>query len=157
MNGVFGSEVALTAFDVTVGPDFMHEMYSSQIGPRWFMTVGPFICALGMLTLIWLGPDTRYWPNVLPGVMLFGFGLVLVVAPLTATALNSAPEEKSGIASAVNNGLASAGPLIVIAVLGIAGIEHAYILGILLCAGLACAAGMISFTFVRNPSPSDSQ
>jgi EmrB/QacA subfamily drug resistance transporter len=125
--------------------------YSAQIGPRWFMTAGPILCAIAMLTLIWLGPETRYWTSIFPGVLLFGFGLVLVVAPLTATALNSAPKEKSGIASAVNNGFASAGPLIVIALLGVAGVERAYTLGILLCAGLSCTAGAISFAFVHNP------
>ena len=124
--------------------------YSSRFGPRWFMTVGPILCAAGMISLVWLGPDTRYWPNVLPGVLLFGFGLVLVVAPLTATALNSAPKDKSGIASAVNNGLASAGPLIVIALLGVAGIDHAYVMGVTLCAVLALAAGAISLSFVRK-------
>jgi hypothetical protein len=97
-----------------------------------------------------LGPDSHYWPNVLPGVLLFGFGLVLVVAPLTATALNSAPKEKSGIASAVNNGLSSAGPLIVIALLGVAGIDKAYVLGVTLCAGLALGAGVLSLAFVRK-------
>ena len=124
--------------------------YSSRFGPRRFMTVGPVLCAVGMLSLVWLGPDTRYWPNVLPGVLLFGFGLVLVVAPLTSTALNSAPKAKSGIASAVNNGLASAGPLIIIALLGVASIDHTYILGVTLCAGLALAAGAVSLVFVRK-------
>jgi hypothetical protein len=127
--------------------------YSSKFGPRWFMTAGPVLCAIGMLAQVRLGPDTRYVWNVLPGVLLFGFGLVLVVAPLTATALNSAPREKSGIASAINNGLASAGPLIVVALLGVAGAGHAYTLGILLCAGLALAAGGISFAFVRKARP----
>lgn len=124
--------------------------YSAKFGPRWFMAAGPVLCAGGMLTLLGLGPNSHYWPNVLPGVLLFGFGLVLVVSPLTATALNSAPKEKSGIASAVNNGLSSAGPLIVIALLGVAGIDKAYVLGVTLCAGLALCAGVVSFAFVRR-------
>ncbi len=128
--------------------------YSSKIGPRWFMTLGPVLCAAGMLSLIGLGPETRYLPNVLPGVLLFGFGLVLVVAPLTATALNSAPESKSGVASAINNGLASAGPLIVIALIGVAGIDHAYALGVTLCAALALGAGAIALLFVRKAGAS---
>ena len=70
-------------------------------------------------------------------------------------ALNSAPKDKSGIASAVNNGLASAGPLIVIALLGVAGIDHAYVLGVTLCAGLALAAGAISLAFVRKVAAND--
>ena len=124
--------------------------YSSRIGPRWFMTLGPFFCAAGMLSLLSLGPQTGYVFGVLPGVLLFGMGLVLTVAPLTATALNSAPDEKSGIASAINNGAASAGPLIVIALLGLSGIEHAYVFGVWLCAILAALAGLVSFVFVRK-------
>lgn len=124
--------------------------YSAKFGPRWFMTVGPMMCAAGMLSLVWLGPETRYWPDVLPGVLLFGFGLVLVVAPLTSTALSSAPKEKSGVASAVNNGLASAGPLIIIALIGVAGIDRAYVLGVVLCSVLALAAGVIALVWVRK-------
>jgi hypothetical protein len=33
----------------------------------------------------------------------FGFGLGIAVAPLTATAMSTAPAQHSGIASAVNN------------------------------------------------------
>ena len=82
--------------------------------------------------------------------MLFGIGLTLTVAPLTATALNSAPDKKSGVASAINNGLASAGPLIVIALLGLGGLEHAYVLGVWICVVLAAIAGLISLVFVRG-------
>ena len=124
--------------------------YSSRIGPRWFMTLGPLFCAAGMLSLLSLGPHTAYLSGVLPGVLLFGVGLVLTVAPLTATALNSAPDEKSGIASAINNGLATAGPLIVIALLGLGGPELAYVFGVLLCVVLAALAGLVSLVFVRK-------
>jgi EmrB/QacA subfamily drug resistance transporter len=124
--------------------------YSSRLGPRWFMAIGPFFCAAGMLTLLPLGSATTYLAGVLPGVLLFGIGLTLTVAPLTATALNSAPDEKSGIASAINNGLASAGPLIAIALLGLGGLEHAYVLGVSICVGLAALAGAVSLVFVRK-------
>jgi EmrB/QacA subfamily drug resistance transporter len=124
--------------------------YSSRFGPRWFMSLGPIFCAAGMLSLLPLGPQTAYLSGVLPGVLLFGVGLVLTVAPLTATALNSAPDEKSGIASAINNGAASAGPLIVIALLGLGGIDRAYVFGVWLCVILATLAGLVSFAFVRK-------
>jgi EmrB/QacA subfamily drug resistance transporter len=124
--------------------------YSSRMGPRWFMGLGPFFCAAGMLALLPLGSQTTYLTGVLPGILLFGIGLTLTVAPLTATALNSAPDEKSGIASAINNGLASAGPLIAIALLGLGGLEHAYVLGVWTCVILAVLAGTISLIFVRN-------
>ena len=124
--------------------------YASRAGPRWLMTIGPLFCSAGMLTLLSLGPQTTYLTGVLPGVLLFGVGLVLTVAPLTATALNSAPDEKSGTASAINNGLATAGPLIVIALLGLGGLEHAYFLGVWLCIILAALAALVSFAFVRK-------
>ncbi len=124
--------------------------YSARLGPRWFMGTGPLFCAAGMLTLLPLGPGTTYFAGVLPGILLFGIGLTLTVAPLTATALNSAPDEKSGIASAINNGLASAGPLIAIALLGLGGLEHAYILGVSICIALAVLAGAVSLVFVRK-------
>lgn len=125
--------------------------HSSLMGPRWFMGVGPLFCAAGMLTLLPLGPETTYLAGVLPGILLFGVGLTLTVAPLTATALNSAPDEKSGIASAINNGLASAGPLIAIALLGLGGLEHVYVIGVWTCIILAVLAGAVSLAFVRNP------
>jgi EmrB/QacA subfamily drug resistance transporter len=124
--------------------------YSSRLGPRWFMGLGPFFCAAGMLTLLPLGSGTTYLTGVLPGILLFGVGLTLTVAPLTATALNSAPDDKSGIASAINNGLASAGPLIAIALLGLGGLEHAYVVGVSICVGLAALSGAVSLVFVRK-------
>jgi EmrB/QacA subfamily drug resistance transporter len=124
--------------------------YASNAGPRWLMTAGPLFCAAGMFTLLSLGPQTAYVTGVLPGVLLFGVGLVLTVAPLTATALNSAPDEKSGTASAINNGLSTAGPLIVIALLGLGGLDRAYILGVWLCIILAILAALVSFAFVRK-------
>ena len=126
--------------------------YSARIGPRLFMTLGPLFCAAGMLLLLSLGPHTTYLAGILPGVLLFGAGLVLTVAPLTATALNSAPDEKSGIASAISNGLATAGPLIVIALLGLGGLDHAYVFGVWLCIILAVLAGLVSLFFVRKPA-----
>lgn len=126
--------------------------YASKFGPRWFMSLGPLFCATGMLTLPPRGPQTTYLAGVLPGVVLFGIGLTLTVEPLNATALNAASDEKSGIASAINNGLASAGPLIAIALLGIDGFEHAHVLGVWTYAVLAVLAGATSLAFVRNTS-----
>jgi EmrB/QacA subfamily drug resistance transporter len=123
--------------------------WSDKKGPRWFMTIGPLLCALGILFVLNLTPGIPYITGILPGVLLFSIGLAIVVAPLTATALRSAPDEKSGIASAINNGVATAGPLIVIALLGLLGTTHLYSFSIILCAALCVLAGAISFVFVR--------
>src|SRR4051812_30648543 len=91
---------------------------ADRIGPRVFMGTGPLIGGAG---IIWLGqidasPD--YWTDILPGVLVFGLGLSLTVAPLTATVLGGVAEEHAGIASAVNNATARIGSLLAVAAIG---------------------------------------
>ena len=67
--------------------------------------------------------------DVLPGAIVFGLGLSLMIAPLTATVLAAAPDEHAGIASGVNNAVARAGALLAVAALpvavGLHGAEYA--------------------------------
>ena len=90
---------------------------AERIGPRLQMTAGPLICAAGLLLALRLGRSASYVTGVLPAVTVFGLGLACLVAPLTATALSSAPEEHAGVASGVNNAVARAASLIAIAAL----------------------------------------
>lgn len=126
---------------------------SGKWGPRWFMTTGPILAGLGILTLLPLEPGSSYWWNVLPGIVLFGLGLSTTVAPLTTTVLASVEESDSGIASAVNNAVSRVSGLVVIALLGLFGAVHAYQFAVLLCGALAIAAGIVAAALVRNPSP----
>jgi fructose-specific phosphotransferase system IIC component len=100
---------------------------------------------------------------MLPAVVVFGLGLAITVAPLTATAMSSAPAELSGIASAVNNDVARFGGLLAVAVLpALAGIiGTAYLHPDALAAGFrtaalisgaACAAGgVLAAITITNP------
>jgi hypothetical protein len=76
----------------------------------------------------------------------------LTVAPPTATA-HSAPDKKSGIASAINNGLASAGPLIVIALLGLGG-SAPYVHGVDMSSSPCLPAWFLSSLQSRSLMPS---
>jgi MFS family permease len=68
--------------------------------------------------LLTLSPSgSSYVLYVLPAVAVFGLGLAITVAPLTVTAMSSAPSDHSGIASAVNNDVARFGGLLAVAVL----------------------------------------
>ena len=90
---------------------------SARIGPRLQMTVGPLVIAAGMALFTRVHGNGDYLTQVLPAVLVLGFGLAINVAPLTATALSAAPAEHSGIASAVNNDVARTASLIAVAVL----------------------------------------
>src|SRR5258707_7479856 len=64
-----------------------------------------------------MGPDAGYWRAVLPVAVLFGFGLAAPLPPLTASAMNSAPDSQAGLASGVNNAVARVAGLLWIAAL----------------------------------------
>jgi EmrB/QacA subfamily drug resistance transporter len=88
---------------------------AQKIGPRWPMTVGPLVVAAGMLLMTRVEPGASYVAGVLPAVLVFGAGLAITVAPLTATVLAAADSEHSGIASGVNNAVARVGGLLAVA------------------------------------------
>lgn len=91
---------------------------SDRHGPRLFMGFGPILAGVGMLLLLRLGASPRYATDMLPGVIVFGLGLALTVAPLTAAVLGSVASEHAGVASGINNAVARVAGLIAIAVVG---------------------------------------
>lgn len=86
-------------------------------GPRTQLVVGPTLLAVGALLLSRLGAGDDYLTDVLPGMVVFGVGLVTMVAPVTASALAAAPRERAGVASGVNNAVARTAGLLAVAVL----------------------------------------
>jgi hypothetical protein len=127
---------------------------SSKYGPRWFMTAGPLIASAGILLLINYQTGDSYWWFLLPRVLLFSIGLVLLVAPLTTTVMTSVEDSSSGIASGINNAVSRVAGLVVIALLGLFGAGHVFRFSMILCGLLALAAGLISYiTIQNNPKP----
>jgi len=136
---------------------------ASRIGPRLQMSVGPVVVGVGLAMLAFATSGSSYWVYVLPAVIVFGLGLAITVAPLTATAMSSAPAEHSGIASAVNNDVARFGGLLAVAVLpalaGITGTSYlhpdALAAGFrtaVFISGALCAAGGVLAAFtITNP------
>lgn len=121
---------------------------SSKYGPRFFMTAGPLLAGAGMAWLFFLEPGADFTLSVLPGVLLFAFGLTLLVAPLTTTVMASVNEESSGIASGINNAVSRVAGLIVVALLGLLGAANMYHFAMALCAVLAATAGVVSFVMI---------
>jgi EmrB/QacA subfamily drug resistance transporter len=119
-------------------------------GPKPFMTAGPLVAALGMLILLNVDKGTELITGVFPGMILFGLGLALNVAPLTNTVMSSVSDTESGIASGINNAVSRVAGLIVIAMLGLFGAADSYRYTIVLCAAMAAAAGILAFLLVDN-------
>ena len=112
--------VLLTVLSTRVGT------LSGRLGGRRFLVVGPFVTAASVL---WLGripvtsqpwlatiddpaslvPPLDTWIDVIPGYILFGLGMSLVVAPLTSTLMGSIPGRQAGLGSAINNALSRVG------------------------------------------------
>src|SRR5207249_3917827 len=65
---------------------------ADRLGPRLFMGAGPVIAAGGILLLLRAGMHTSYPRDLLPALLVFGLGLSITVAPLTATVLADADE-----------------------------------------------------------------
>jgi EmrB/QacA subfamily drug resistance transporter len=127
---------------------------SGEYGPRIFMTVGPLIVAAGFVTMLFIDASANYWA-MLPGILLFGIGLSVTVAPLTAAILGAVDSKRSGIASAINNVVARVAGLVAVALIGtvtgytlnLAGFRNGLILSIV----LFVVGGLVSFAGIRNP------
>ncbi len=91
---------------------------ADKIGPRLPMIVGPLIVAVGMALLVIPGTHADYFTQIFPGLVLFGLGMSLVIAPLTKSAL-TVESKYSGAASGVNNAVARIAGLLAVALLGL--------------------------------------
>jgi EmrB/QacA subfamily drug resistance transporter len=138
---------------------------TTRYGPRFFMGFGPIIAGGGLALFARIGPGGTYATDVLPAVLVFGFGLAVTVAPLTSTVLAAAPDENMGVASAVNNAVARSASLIAVAVLpaaaGIGGRSYlkpflfntGFRSAVFIAAGVCAAGGVLALATIRNPPP----
>ena len=100
---------------------------AARYGPRIFMAVGPVIMAAGVM---WFArvpasstpwkldpgnpatyvPPLSYFIDFLPGNIVFGVGIMILVAPLTTALMTSVPVHNAGLGSAINNAISRVGP-----------------------------------------------
>ena len=137
---------------------------AARIGPRLQMTFGPVLIAVGLALFGRIGASGNYVTEVLPAVVVFGFGVAAIVAPLTTTVLAAVPAEHAGMASAVNNDVARAASLIAVAVLpaaaGLTGSSYlhpaqfsaGFHTASYISAGLCVLGGMLAAVTIRNPA-----
>src|SRR6202050_4384477 len=109
-----------------------------------------------------LHPGDKYFPAVLPSLVVFGVGLAALITPITATVLASVDSRHSGIASAVNNALSRLGQMIAVAALPLAaGLSGAafenptrmaagFPVAMRVAAGASLAAALLAWTTIRD-------
>jgi EmrB/QacA subfamily drug resistance transporter len=135
---------------------------AQRIGPRLPLTLGPILIAVGMLMMRGIDPGDSYVDSVLPAVVIFGLGLSLVVAPITATVLAAADPRHAGVASGVNNAVARTAGLAAVAVLpliaGLSGgdyesptaITEGFHVAMLACAVLSLAGAALAWLTISK-------
>jgi EmrB/QacA subfamily drug resistance transporter len=141
---------------------------AQRIGAQLPMTLGPIVAALGLVLLAGLRPGSSYVTAVLPGVLVFGAGLTLTVAPLTAAVMAAVDAHHFGVGSAINNATSRIGGLVAVAVVpALAGLTAAssHLAGVSLndgftaamriCAVLLVAGGLIAALTIRRVAPVD--
>ena len=158
---------------------------SGRFGQRVFMVAGPLVMAAGVLTWTLVPPDAAAWTlgsgdlvppadyltRFLPGMVLFGIGLTLMVTPLVTALMASVPVRHSGLASAINNAISRVGPQLIGALIfvviaatyfpgGTAELSsesreastNAFHLAMFVSAGLLIAGGVANIA-IRDPGP----
>lgn len=155
--GYSATLAGLVSLPVTILMLFLSSRFGAlagKYGPRLFMTVGPIVSSLGMLWMLNVQVPLNYWVHLLPGIVLFGVGLAITVAPLTSAILGSIKASQAGIGSAVNNAVSRIAGLLAIAVIGIfAGTTldlRGFHIGVTICAILLFTGGVVSFIGIRN-------
>jgi EmrB/QacA subfamily drug resistance transporter len=139
--------------------------FSDRVGSRWLMGSGMLLLAVSLLIFSSLHAGSTFW-NILPGLIIGGLGMSLVMTPATAAAMGSVPVNKAGVGSAVLNSMRQVGGSLGIAVMGaivasyvhvslqdpraqgqfIDGFQHA----LRVAAGIALVGAVIAVAFVRK-------
>jgi EmrB/QacA subfamily drug resistance transporter len=143
---------------------------SDRIGSRWLMTGGMLLVAAQLVYFSTLGATERY-VDLLPGLVVGGVGMALVMTPSAAAAIRALPVDKSGVGSAVLNafrqvggstGIALMGAIMAHEVGGLKGPEvfsdperfvDGFSTTLKVAAGIAFVGAIVSFALVRAHEP----
>jgi EmrB/QacA subfamily drug resistance transporter len=145
---------------------------TDRIGSRWLMASGMVLLTGSLLVFSRLDAASSYW-NLLPALLLGGFGMALAMTPTTAAVMGSVPVDKAGVGSAVLNSMRQVGGSLGIAIMGaiviaslhvsvtdpqaatqfVRGFQHA----LLVAAGITFAAAVVAVTTVQKHYATDEE
>ena len=151
----------LSLLPITIIMFFLSSRFGTlagKYGPRLFMAVGPLVAAVGFALLLRVDSSVEYWRDIFPAIVVFGLGLSITVAPLTAAVLGHIDQKHAGIGSAVNNAVSRIAGLIAIASIGLVtgptltldGFHN----GVVMMVALLAVGGIISAIGITNAKKS---
>ena len=92
-------------------------LYLPRVGLRIAVALGLFLIGVGLFCMRFLDAGSAYIDLVWP-LLIVSAGIGLCVAPTTSAIMNAVPDEKQGVASAVNDTTREVGAAVGIAVAG---------------------------------------
>jgi EmrB/QacA subfamily drug resistance transporter len=149
----------LTLLVVLVAP--IAGRLSDQLGSRALMAIGMTLVTIQLLYFSRLGVHESFWALV-PGMLLGGIGMPLVMTPASAAALSGVAVDKAGVGSAVLNTSRQVGGSIGIALMGaimaheIGGSRapesfvHGFSVALIVAAAIAAAGALVALTTIRS-------
>ena len=94
---------------------------ADRYGPHLPLIAGPAMAGLGFLLFSLIGltaGPASYWTTFFPGILIFGIGMAITVAPLTAAVMGALPAHYAGTASGINNAVSRTAGVLAIAIVG---------------------------------------
>lgn len=94
---------------------------ADRFGPRLLLVVGSSLTGMAFLWLAQVGATAgvdAYWTTFFPGMVLFGLGMSMVVAPLSASVMGAVGAHFAGTASGINNAVSRIAGVLAIAIIG---------------------------------------
>jgi MFS family permease len=147
--------IPLQALIAVVSP--LAGMLCRRFGRRLPLFTGGAVVALGCAMSLRIGPNTTYWADIFPAILLLALGMSLAIAPLTTLVLTSVEPDRAGTAAGLNSAVSRAGSLFAIALLGgvmqqggpplFSGFHLA-----MAAAAVACVLSMVA-VFIIEPGP----
>lgn len=118
------AQVGFTFLPLTIAIAFMSGpvgKLSDKLGPGVLIAAGSLIVAAaygGLALGIGVLGLSSFWGHVMPMMALMGFGMGLVVSPLSAAVMGAVSDQETGAASGVNNAVARVAGLVAVAAMG---------------------------------------
>ena len=116
--------VGLSLLPMTILPAILSYVIGGVVdrrGPRLPLAVGQLVLSVSFVLLALIGTtggQDVYWTTFFLPICLFGVGMGIALAPLTAAAVGSVSHAHAGIASGINNTISRSAQVLAIAVMG---------------------------------------